>query len=105
MVHCLAINCTNSHRKGKPLPKGIRIHNIPKDPGLRKRWHTAIKRKDPPITNKSGVCSEHFVESDYERDLKAELMGTPNRMRLKSDAVPSVIKFFEKPRINASGVR
>ena len=94
MVHCLAINCTNSHRKGKPLPKGIRIHNIPKDPGLRKRWNTAIKRKDPPITNKSGVCSEHFVESDYERDLKAELMGTPNRMRLISDAVPSVINFF-----------
>ena len=29
MVHCLAINCTNSHRKGKPLPKWIRIHNIP----------------------------------------------------------------------------
>ena len=97
MVHCMAINCTNSHRKCKGLDKKIIFHRIPKDKNLRKKWINAIKRKDPPMTDKSSVCSEHFLESDYERDLKSELLGLPDKRKLKPGAFPSVIKQFEKP--------
>ena len=35
------------------------------------------------------VCSIHFKKSDYERDLKAELMpGASFRARLNPDAIP-----------------
>ena len=77
MVHCLAINCTNYSSKCKGWDKKIKFHQIPKDINLRKKWITAIKTKDPPLTDKSCVCSDHFLESDYKRDLKAELLGTP----------------------------
>ena len=34
------------------------------------------------------LCAEHFEESDFERDLKAELLGLNRKRKLKKDAVP-----------------
>lgn len=36
------------------------------------------------------ICSIHFNDDDYERDLKSELLKIPARKILKKDAVPSV---------------
>lgn len=37
------------------------------------------------------MCSDHFKEDDFVRDLKAELLGyTPKFRRLKPEAVPSL---------------
>ena len=35
------------------------------------------------------VCSLHFDDSAYERDLRNELLGLPTRKKLLSDAVPT----------------
>jgi len=35
------------------------------------------------------ICSEHFTEADYERDLKNELLGLTLNRRLISTALPS----------------
>ena len=35
------------------------------------------------------VCSLHFSDSCYERDLRNELLGIPVRKRLLPDAVPT----------------
>ena len=78
MVTCIAINCTNATRNGhKGADKQIKFHIIPKDIHLRKKWITSIKRKNPPLTDKSAVCSAHFLDSDYLRDMRAELLGIP----------------------------
>ena len=57
-----------------------------------KKLIIAIKGKDPPMTDKSSVCSEHILE----RYLKSELLGLPDPQKLKT-AFPSMIKQFEKP--------
>jgi len=36
------------------------------------------------------VCSEHFNTDDFERDLKAELLGKKPVGRLKPNVVPTV---------------
>ena len=45
---------------------------------MRKKWIIAIKGKDPPITDKSSVCSVHILE----RYLKSELLGLPDPQKL-----------------------
>ena len=56
MVTCIAINCTNTTKNGhKGGDKQIKFHTIPKDIHLRKKWITSIKRKDPPLTDKSAA--------------------------------------------------
>jgi hypothetical protein len=37
----------------------------------------------------SCVCSNHFVDEDYDRDLRNELLGLPQKRKLKKEAVPS----------------
>ena len=76
-----------------PSPKSssITYHRFPQDPETRKKWVQACKRKDGllnPLT--AHVCSSHFQPSDYERDLKNELLGLPVRNLLKKSAVPSL---------------
>ena len=36
------------------------------------------------------ICSSHFKEEDYERDLKNELLNLPTQKRLKSTAFPTL---------------
>ena len=72
-----------------PNGPGILYHAFPKDPELRVQWIQACMRKDPINPVHAEICSNHFVEDDYDRDLKYELLGLPKRKRLKKDAVPS----------------
>ena len=57
-----------------------------------------MKLKNPPITQHSRICSEHFTEDCYERDLKSELLGTKIKYNLKEDAVPTIFNFSSYKR-------
>ena len=37
------------------------------------------------------VCKKHFTTDSYERDLAAELLNLPPRIKLKPDAIPSLL--------------
>ena len=58
-----------------------------------KRWIANTKLKNPPISKHSRICSAHFELDCYERDLRAELLGTKPMHRLKEDAVPTIFDF------------
>ena len=58
-----------------------------------KRWIANTKLKNPPISKHSRICSAHFEPDCYERDLRAELLGTKPMHRLKGDAVPTIFDF------------
>lgn len=90
---CAVAVCSNSRVKTRELtgekPK-ILYHRFPKDPEISKQWAQFCRRADKlfnPAT--SVICSEHFTEKDYERDLKAELLNIAPKRVLKSDAIPS----------------
>lgn len=81
MPYCAVPECRNGTNFTNRRDSNVSFHRFPS--GTRgEDWWLAIKRegslsevKDPR------VCSEHFVEGDYERDLKHELLnpGVPKK--------------------------
>lgn len=86
MVCCAIAGCTHHTRHQKEL--GFTFHRFPKNKELRLKWIHACKRADSFSVNEARVCSEHFDDSDYLRDLKSELLNLPAKRVLKPDAVP-----------------
>ena len=72
-----------------PSPKGVSYHIFPKEKTLRKAWVDACKRKDQIPVETGRVCSNHFKEEDFFRDLKHELLNLPLRKLLKKDTIPT----------------
>ena len=81
---CAVAVCDN------PKHAEVIYHRFPKEESTRKHWIVKCKRGDSFKTQHATVCSTHFTENDYERDLKSELLGLPPKKRLKKDAVPSL---------------
>lgn len=67
---------------------------FPKDQVSQKSWINACKRKDIINIKFAGVCSTHFSENGFKRDLKLELTGFSykNRRILKNEAVSTVLE-------------
>lgn len=57
---------------------------------MRLKWINSCKRSDYFSSDVARVCSQHFDECDYVRDLRNELLGLPLRQKLKPDAVPHI---------------
>lgn len=85
---CSISSCKNNSRK----TLDVVYHCFPKDPAMAKKWRLACKRGDSWSIPKSGrICSDHFLPSDYVRDLVAELLNyVPVKKYLKEDAVPTL---------------
>ena len=56
---CCAPGCVNRFSKGS----GIKFYRFPVDPERRRRWITALNRKEWQPSEYSWVCSDHFVTS------------------------------------------
>lgn len=61
---------------------------LPGEAILAAKWIKACGRKDQKVPYYARVCSEHFSEKCYQRDLQHELMGLPLRRKLKPGAIP-----------------
>lgn len=58
---------------------------------LQKEWILKCKRADNWNPSSSFICSAHFKNDEFIRDLQAELLGyTPKGRRLKPEAIPSL---------------
>ena len=80
--------------------KGISYYHFPnpkKEQPQAERWlhniGTGFSINNFQFTKDKVVCSEHFHESCFERDLKAKLLGYASKRRsLKPGAVPTIFK-------------
>ncbi|XP_035216122.1 peroxynitrite isomerase THAP4-like [Stegodyphus dumicola] len=89
MASCAVATCRNTYRNTKG--RGIIFHAFPKkNLLLTKKWLLQCRRQDYVNENHARVCSEHFLASDYEDDMRNRLLGLPQKKLLKSDAVPTV---------------
>ena len=97
MVHCVAINCQSSTDKGK-RKEGISFHKFPWDrPAVLSTWVHNVRRQGwYPKKSSSQLCSVHFKEDCFIKDVQGQIMGedfTSKRKKLKIDAVPTVFTF------------
>lgn len=88
-MECAVATCKNYWRKTKDTEHVI-YHRFPNNKEIAKIWLFKCKRADTVNIVNARVCSVHFDNEDYLRDLQHELLGLPPRKkrRLKPDAVP-----------------
>lgn len=67
MVHCAAIDCTNS--SSKKNDENISFFKLPKD-SRKNIWIAKLKRENLPKDENVYVCHLHFEEASFKRDLK-----------------------------------
>ena len=95
MPSCGAPGCTNRSTDGKNLT----FHRLPsqkKRNSLRLEWIQNIKRQNVP--KELFICSVHFEESCFKRDLKSELVAEAKpRHELLDDAVPTIFNHKSFP--------
>ncbi|XP_053537820.1 cytolytic toxin-beta-like [Ictalurus punctatus] len=88
-------------KRNQEKVKGVVIHRFPeKDLELCSKWLAAIDRDGTKTERKYAslrVCSQHFSPDDYQRDLKAELLGCPPKKVLKKTAIPTIFQTKRKP--------
>lgn len=101
MPGCCAVDgCTNWDRVKDTL-----FHRFPKKEEVRKAWIDSCGKKKVNADH-ARICSNHFKKTDYERNLKYEILGIPvprSRRTLRKDAVPSkhIPKVKEESRLSA----
>lgn len=72
-ARCNVAICNNSYANTKG--QGIMFHSFPKDASIRKLWVNKCRRDGTWNPDSCTICSQHFAEKDYVRDLKSELLG------------------------------
>ncbi|CAG7832988.1 unnamed protein product [Allacma fusca] len=95
---CAVAECVNS--KTHKLRRGgnLMFHRFPQKSEISKLWLSKCKRKDSVNVVTARICSDHFSERDYDRDLRNELLNLPTRKILKCEAVPSIFDFRNLPQ-------
>ena len=98
MVQCAIYGCSNNWGKENLKNEKYSFYRFPRDSNMCIKWINACGRKDKINTNVARICSKHFLESDYRRNLKYELMNysPPSARSLKDDAVPTQALPFSK---------
>ena len=94
MPQCTVATCRNSHRQTRG--RCIRYHRFPQIPEVRSRWVRACGRV--PLSNgeipfniqTARICSLHFTNDSYEKDMEHLVLGLPVRSRLRRGAVPTI---------------
>ena len=106
MVHCAAINCTNS--SSKRSDNTFSFFKLPKDPNRRKVWIAKLKRANSPKDENLHVCHEHFEENCFQLDLRVKYLGeNPSSTVMISsyfDPVIRLMKYLVKLRIVLSSL-
>lgn len=89
-TRCAVGACNNSIVKTKHLSKIVTYFSFPRDENLSNIWVEKCQREKPINPRSSTVCSEHFKEEDFLRNLRAELLGMRVKKLLKRGAIPSL---------------
>ncbi|XP_060519728.1 uncharacterized protein LOC132697954 [Cylas formicarius] len=87
MPQCFVETCGNYYGKTRGNSKII-YHMLPADAAMAAKWIRTCGKPNGVANSYVRVCSEHFSEKCYQRDLQHELLGLPLRRKLKAGAVP-----------------
>ena len=94
-MSCVVPECNNYSAKTKK-PDSVSYFRIPLDHRM-KAWLDRIRRTNLPPPENGHVCSEYFLPSCFEPDLRIQLTGQTGKRSFKADAIPSVFKYNHSP--------
>ena len=107
MPMCMVPGCGNYLREVHQLHPGRNesYHRLPVDIEKRKEWLRVINNShydvntQPNVLEGLRVCSLHFTEDDYNRNVQADLFGFggSSKRTLKRSAVPTLFE-RDEPR-------
>ncbi|KAK5646413.1 hypothetical protein RI129_004877 [Pyrocoelia pectoralis] len=113
-MRCAVYGC-GADNQAKAFSREAKFFSFPKDKKVEGIWRHLCKRNDKFNVRSARICSKHFSDDDYKRNLKHELLPyKPKKYRLpKKEAIPSknlpllgkkfslfaLSKFCEKTRI------
>lgn len=89
--------CNKESCQNTSFTDGVRMHQFPTDPVVRAQWVNFVRKhrhnfKDP-TSKYASLCSVHFEESCYERNLSVPAsmaqQGIKMNANLRKDAVPT----------------
>ncbi|XP_067129670.1 uncharacterized protein [Centruroides vittatus] len=94
-TRCAVYGCNNNLLAIKAKGENVTFHVFPRQKDLISKsigseWINRWKSGDKFNPDTSRICSVHFVQSDYERDLQNELLGLLVRKILKKTAIPTL---------------
>lgn len=90
-MRCAVFGC-NSDNQFNAFLKTVRFYRFPAENSVVfSSWKNACGQSDEFNVKNASICSLHFQEIDYGRNLKHELLNnTPkNHRQLKPDAIPT----------------
>ncbi|GAB6029050.1 hypothetical protein CHUAL_004836 [Chamberlinius hualienensis] len=88
MPACAVALCRNYTKTTKGT--NVKYFSFPRDPSTQEEWVLRCGRETEFNVNNSRICSEHFIQEDFERDLMNELLGLPIKRTLKPTALPTI---------------
>lgn len=90
-MRCAVATC-KSDNQSKTFSKNVMFFRFPTEESLQKVWVNTCKRKDKINIKNARICSQHFSEECYERNLKHELLNytAKNHRLLKANAIPTL---------------
>lgn len=91
-MRCAVFGCSKDNQSKDFKENPVKFYTFPKEGIIRKQWVLACCRNDKFNADNARICSRHFTESDFERNLQHELLNytTKSGPKLKEDAVPSL---------------
>lgn len=82
--YCVAGAPNNISCKNTTYTPGVKMHQFPSDPIVRRKWIKFVQRHrkdfDEPLSKYTSLCSAHFEESCYERKYPG-ILGEENTMK------------------------
>ena len=94
---CCIPGCKTGYQSNSNSPK-YALFKFPTEAHLRKKWLTAIPRKDWSVSDSHRVCAKHFHETDFkttssdsrtQRRMSRETQSL-KRLRLNPEAIPKI---------------
>ncbi|CAH1112405.1 unnamed protein product [Psylliodes chrysocephalus] len=90
MASCSVAVCKRNFYNQKLAKERISFFAFPKNDRLQKIWVERCFRKNQFNVKTAKICSVHFKGEDFIDDIRARVMGTEPKLKLKANALPTL---------------
>lgn len=85
MPVCAVPTCATTHRAVDKT-----LYRFPKNAKYARIWVRCCMKKDSFNTKNAFICSSHFADEAYQRDISHDVLGYSSKKTLRKDAIPTL---------------